>query len=108
MPSLLLVLLRRRLGPIGIGLLASTLVRITVASAVMGVAAWGLHDWLATSVLVGNGLLPQVIRVGGCIGVALLVLVVHGPTAAGRGVRRGARQTAAPLARAPTARDARD
>ena len=73
--SLLLILLRRRLGPLGIGLLASTFVRITIASAVMGVAAWALHDWLATSVIVGNGLMPQVIRVGGCIGVSLLILV---------------------------------
>ena len=73
---LLLVLLRRRLGPIGIARLASTLVRITVASAVMGAAAWGLHEWLATQVIAGHGFVAQVMRVGGSITVALVVLVL--------------------------------
>jgi peptidoglycan biosynthesis protein MviN/MurJ (putative lipid II flippase) len=72
----LLVLLRRRLGPIGIGQLASMLVRIALASAVMGSAAWALHNWLATQVLIGQGLLAQMIRVGSSIAVALLVLIV--------------------------------
>ena len=73
---LLLVLLRRRLGPIGIARLASTFLRITVASTVMGAAAWGLHEWLATHVIAGHGFTAQVVRVGGSIGVALVVLVV--------------------------------
>jgi putative peptidoglycan lipid II flippase len=72
--GLLLVLLRRRLGPIGIWPLVSMLVRITMASTVMGVAAWGLHDWLATHALAGQGLLTQVVRVGASIGVALVIL----------------------------------
>lgn len=72
--ALLLVLLRRRLGPIGIWQLASTLLRITVASIVMGVAARGLHDWLASQVLVGDAFVAQVVRVGASIGVALVVL----------------------------------
>ncbi len=74
--GLLLLLLRRRLGPIGIGQLASTLGRITLASAVMAAAAWALHHWLATEVLVGQGLVHQLVRVGSSIGVALVVLVV--------------------------------
>jgi putative peptidoglycan lipid II flippase len=73
---LLLVLLRRRLGPIGIGRLASTLVRITVASAAMGAVAWGLHEWLTLHATSGHGLTAQVVRVGGSIGVALVVLVL--------------------------------
>ena len=73
---LLLVLLRRRLGPIGIARLASTLVRITLASAVMAAAAWGLHEWLATRVITGHAFAVQVVRVGGSIGVALVVLVL--------------------------------
>lgn len=72
--GLLLVLLRRRVGPIGIWQLASTLIRITVASVVMSAAAWGLHDWMATHVVVGDGFVAQVIRVGASIGVALVVL----------------------------------
>jgi putative peptidoglycan lipid II flippase len=72
--TLLLVLLRRRLGPIGIWQLTSTLLRITVASIVMGLAARGLHDWLARQVIVGDGLIAQVTRVGISIGVALVVL----------------------------------
>ena len=70
------MLLRRRLGPIGIARLASTLVRITVASAVMGAAAWGLHEWLAMHVIAGHGFAAQVVRVGGSITVALVVLVL--------------------------------
>ena len=73
---LLLVLLRRRLGPIGIARLVSTLVRITIASAVMGAAAWGLHEWLATHVIVGHAFAAQVVRVGGSITMALAVLVL--------------------------------
>jgi len=72
--SLLLVLLRRRLGPIGIWQLVSMMVRITIASAVMGATAWALHDWLATHAVVGQGFLAQVVRVGASIGAALLVL----------------------------------
>jgi putative peptidoglycan lipid II flippase len=73
--GLLLILLRRRLGQIGMAGLLSTLLRITLASAVMGAAAWGLHDWLARQLLVGSGFLTQVIRVGASIGAALVVLV---------------------------------
>jgi putative peptidoglycan lipid II flippase len=74
--GLLLVLLRRRLGPIGIARLASTLVRITLASAVMAAAAWGLHEWLATRVITGDAFAVQVVRVGGSIGMALVILVL--------------------------------
>lgn len=74
--TLLLALLRRRLGPIGIRQLLSTLVRISVASVVMGAAAGALHGWLATQALVGGGVLTQVARVSLSIGAALVVLVV--------------------------------
>lgn len=74
--GLLLVLLRRRLGPIGIGAIASTFVRISLASVVMAGAAWWLHDWLGAHVLVGSGLFVQAGRVGFSIGVALVVLAV--------------------------------
>jgi putative peptidoglycan lipid II flippase len=74
--GLLLMLLRRRLGPIGIARMGSTLMRITVASAVMAAAGWGLHGWLATHVLTGDGFAVQVVRVGGSIGVAMVVLML--------------------------------
>jgi putative peptidoglycan lipid II flippase len=73
--TLLLVLLRRRLGSVEGARLASTSVRIVLASLVMSAAAWGLHEWLATDLLPGSHLIVQVIRVGASIGVALAVLV---------------------------------
>ncbi len=73
--ALLLVLLRRRLGNLQGARLASTFVRVVVASSLMAAAAWGMHEWLATRVLPGGHLLQQVVRVGGSIGVALVVLV---------------------------------
>ena len=72
--GLLFVLLRRRLGHLEGGRLIATLVKIGIASAVMGGAAWGLHTWLATRLLPGDAFLLQVIRVGTSITVALLVL----------------------------------
>ena len=74
--ALLLVLLRRRLGGLDGGRLAATLLRISAASAVMGIVAWGLHAWLATRVLAGDLFVMQVLRVGLAIGAALIVLGV--------------------------------
>ena len=73
--ALLLWLVQRRLGGIEGRRLGSTLVRITLASAVMAAAAWGLHAWLAAGVLAGGAFVLQVLRVGASIGVALVVLV---------------------------------
>lgn len=72
--ALLLVLLSRRIGGVEGRRITSTLVRISVASAVMGVVAWALHGWLALRVLPGEAFLTQVLRVGASIGVAVLVL----------------------------------
>jgi hypothetical protein len=41
----------------------------------MGAAAFGIDAWL-TSLVPGNGLLPQVLRLGASIGGALLVLAL--------------------------------
>ena len=51
------------------------MVRITIASAVMGAAAWACTTGSATHCLVGQGFLAQVVRVAAGIGAALLVLV---------------------------------
>jgi putative peptidoglycan lipid II flippase len=71
--GLLLVLLRRRLGGLPLRHLSSVLVRVAIASAVMGVAAWGLdrelHLWMP-----GTALPIQIARVGLTIGGALLAL----------------------------------
>ncbi len=71
---LLIVLLRCRLGSVEGTRLVSTLVRILVASSLMAAAAWGLHEGLARYVLPGSHLVLQIVRVGGSIAVALLVL----------------------------------
>ena len=72
--TLLYILLRRRLGQLQGGRLFSTVVRIGIASAVMGMAAWGLHAWLAAGLLSGDAFVMQVLRVGISIGVAMVVL----------------------------------
>jgi putative peptidoglycan lipid II flippase len=74
--GLLLVLLRRRIGGIEARRLASTFVRIGIASAVMAGAAWGTHALLEARVVPGPGLVAQVVRVASAIGVALVVLVL--------------------------------
>jgi putative peptidoglycan lipid II flippase len=69
----LLVLLRRSLGGLDEGRIISSLVRIAVASAVMGAATAGVDPWLA-SVLPGDGIPLQIARVALSIGAALAVL----------------------------------
>jgi putative peptidoglycan lipid II flippase len=69
----LLWLLRRRLGGLGGRRLLETFVKITVASAAMGVAAYVTQQGL-TGVLPGMSEYAKAIRVFGSIGVALLVL----------------------------------
>jgi putative peptidoglycan lipid II flippase len=73
--GLLLVMLRRRLGGIEGRAMASALARITVAAALMGLAASGTDAFLSARIA-GNGLVPQLVRVGSTIGVALAVLAV--------------------------------
>ena len=73
--SLLLVMLSRRLGGIEGGRIANALIRIAVAAAVMGAATVGVHGALMAA-LPGDRLLPQIIRLGATIGVALGVLAV--------------------------------
>jgi putative peptidoglycan lipid II flippase len=71
----LLVLLRRRLGGIDELRLAGSLVRIVLASAAMGGAAWAadraLADWLP-----GDLVAAQIVRVGATIAVSLVVLAL--------------------------------
>ena len=65
--------LRRRLDGIEGGRLAGAMVRIVVASALMGIAAVGA-DTAAGVWLPGSGLMLQVIRLAATIGTALGVL----------------------------------
>jgi putative peptidoglycan lipid II flippase len=71
--GLLILLLRRRLDGLHLRHLSSVLVRVSIASAVMGAAAWGLdrglHVWMP-----GTALPIQIVRVGAAIGGALLAL----------------------------------
>ena len=73
--GLLLVMLRRRLGGIEGGAIASALARIAVAAALMGAAAAGTNVFLSAR-LPGDGLAAQLVRVGTTIGIALAVLAV--------------------------------
>jgi putative peptidoglycan lipid II flippase len=73
--GLLLVMLRRSLGGIEGGAIASALARIAVAAALMGLAAAGADAFLSVRIP-GNGIVAQLVRVGTTIGVALAVLAV--------------------------------
>ena len=72
--ALLLWLLRRRIGGLDGRKNARALARITIASLVMGLAAWGMHHRLDI-VLPGGGTLVRAVRVFTSIAVALAVLV---------------------------------
>jgi putative peptidoglycan lipid II flippase len=76
--GLLVVLLRGRLGGLGLAHLGSVLARVAVASAIMGVLAWALDRQLMTWVP-GGGLAVQLVRVGLTIAGALatLALALH-------------------------------
>jgi len=73
--TLLLVMLRRRLRGIDGGAIASALLRIAAATALMGMAAAGADAFLAERVP-GAGIVAQLVRVGATIAVALAVLAV--------------------------------
>jgi putative peptidoglycan lipid II flippase len=70
---LLLIMLHRRLGGIGAGAIVNGLVRVTLAAVIMGIAAGVVHTWLL-GIWPSGRLLPQIVRLGASIGVALVVL----------------------------------
>ena len=70
----LFVLLRRRLGRIDFGAILSTLVRVTVASAVMAAAAYGV--WRGLDELLGRGVLMQAISLLTALLAAAVVYVL--------------------------------
>lgn len=71
--AVLLWLLRRRLGGLDGRRIAVSLIKITVASLAMGLAAYVALDWL-TGLTPDGGELAKILRVAGSIGAALLVL----------------------------------
>jgi len=71
--SLLLLLLRNRLGGIDARRVATTFGKIAVASVIMAVGAVFVEQWLR-GVLPGNSTLLRGLRVGGAIGAGLLIL----------------------------------
>jgi putative peptidoglycan lipid II flippase len=71
--GVLLWLLRARLGSIDGRRVATALLKILLASLVMGAAAWGTERWLH-EIVPGTHWVPRGIRVGIAIGVALAVL----------------------------------
>lgn len=72
--TVLLLLLRRRLGGLDGWRLAGVFARVLAAAAVMGLAAWGVDRGMA-AVWPGGGSLRLLGRVGVSIGLALAVLV---------------------------------
>jgi len=73
--SLLLIMLSRRLEGIEGRAIANALARIAVAAAIMGAATVGVYGVLVAAWPSGR-LIPQIIRLGATIGVALAVLAV--------------------------------
>jgi putative peptidoglycan lipid II flippase len=71
--TLLLVLLRRRLAGLDGGRVVVSMLKIVIASGLMGAAAFGVETWLL-AVLPGNALVLQIVRLGAAIGAALAVL----------------------------------
>jgi putative peptidoglycan lipid II flippase len=71
--AILLFLLRRQLAGLDGGRILASMIRIVIASALMGAAAAAVDAWLP-SLLPGRGLAPQVIRLSLAIAAALAVL----------------------------------
>jgi putative peptidoglycan lipid II flippase len=71
--TLLMFFLRKRLGGIEGGRISASLVRITIAAAIMGIAAVAV-DMGAGLWLPGTGLAPQLIRLGTTIAAAMVAL----------------------------------
>jgi putative peptidoglycan lipid II flippase len=100
--GLLLLLLRRRLGRLGLRAVTGSALRVAAASAAMGAAAWGLDRWILGSAVRAGG----VERVAAVLGVVLAAALVYFAVAAllrcpelgelaqalrGRGRRNGSR-----------------
>ena len=73
--SLLLFLLRRRLGGLDLARVGATAARVSVAAALMGVAVWVVHGQLVGFVA-GSGLIARLTQVFGSIGAGVVVLLV--------------------------------
>jgi putative peptidoglycan lipid II flippase len=86
--TLLLTLLHRHLAGLEGGRVLASMLKIVVASALMGAAAYATDMWLP-ALVPGNGLVPQVIRLGASIGAALLVLALAAHVLRIREFRRG-------------------
>ena len=71
--SLQLWLLKREIHGLEGGRILSTLVRVIVAAVAMAAAAWAAND-VMTSVLPGQGLAIQIVRLAASIGGALATL----------------------------------
>jgi putative peptidoglycan lipid II flippase len=67
--------LEKRIGKFLDQHLYSTLIRITIASVLMGVGGWGIHHWL-TIQFPAMHLIPRVINLSGSIAGALLILFI--------------------------------
>jgi putative peptidoglycan lipid II flippase len=86
--TLLLTLLRRHLDGLEGSRVAASMLKIVIASALMGAAAYATDAGLP-ALLPGNGLIPQVIRLGASIGAALFVLALAAHVLHIREFRRG-------------------
>ena len=86
--TLLLMLLRRHLAGLEGGRVLASMLKIVVASALMGAAAYEADLWLP-AIVPGDGLIPQVLRLGASIGAALLVLALAAHVLHIREFRRG-------------------
>jgi putative peptidoglycan lipid II flippase len=73
--GLLLVLLARRIGGVDGRRLATSFIKIVVASLVMGLACWYADGWLG-GIFASGSLVDRVIRVGGGIGAGLATLAL--------------------------------
>jgi putative peptidoglycan lipid II flippase len=73
--GLLLNALRKKIGNLGGHEVLSTLLRITLASVLMGVAAWLLHSWLATQIGI-TSLQQKSIVLGITIVVSIVLLML--------------------------------
>jgi putative peptidoglycan lipid II flippase len=73
--GLLLFLLSKRIGGLDTARVMRSFVKISIASAVMGVMAWWTEAWLH-GLFPGQWIAPRALRVGGSIGVAMAVLAV--------------------------------
>ena len=70
----LLALLRRPLGGLDLPRIVLVLIKITIAAAAMGIAAWSLHAWLAET-WTGATLVLRLVRVTTSVAAAIAVLV---------------------------------